>query len=231
MELHKWYYPNLQAQDAKYAAQELVGRILGFPSNVLERKSVKIETGDMPEVGDLISMIADDGFPEWAGVFKFLPQDGGIHAAVTWTKLSYVREISESNYNTVLLSDNVYPLVHYKFLKRLLSVVPDDVYGVNLQYRKTVVAPESVATVGDYEILSNCVGTGFNYLFTPKGAAAFLDMWRQMPRAAGRSLIFEAYQKDPDTFPVEKWCAVKPMVACWSRLLIGPDTPLSGVDR
>lgn len=235
MRLDKWYYTNQDENDAKHCAQQLVRYILRFPPEVYERKPVKIENKDMPRRDDLIAMLIDDGFPEWAEAYKKkrIPVSG---IAVEWTRMSYLREISEGEYNTVLMSDNIYPLVSFSELTKLLSVVPDDIYALKLVYRDSdrntsVAVPTGEGALTGYKLFSGGVGTGFYYLFTPEGAGVFLDLWRQMPEIDFRKVVLEGYQKDPDNFPTHKWYVVSPNLFKHARHIIGEDTILSFRDH
>ena len=229
MRLDKWYYTNQDENQAKHAAQQVVSYILRFPPDIYERKPVKIQNVDMPQCDDLISMVIDDGFPEWADVFRSWGEVFVSAIAVAWTRLSYLREISESPYNTVLLSDNIYPLVSYDYLTKLLSFVPDDIYGLRLTYRRDSDGLTSMLVpINDqYKLFSGAIGTGFYYLFTPEGANVFLDMWRQVPEVNFREVVLKGYQRTPNNFPLDKWYAFSPALIKHALHIIGEDTVLS----
>ena len=222
MRLDKWYYTNQSEHHAKHAAQQLVRYILGFPPDVYERKPVKIENVDLPLRDDLISMVIADGFPEWGEMFAVWAGIPTSAIAVAWTKLSCLREISENPYNTVLVTDNVYPMVAFDYLTKLLSSVPDDIHGLNLIMRDdpSLNLRERVIEIDSrHTLFSSAIGFGFYYLFTPEGAGMFLDMWKQDILAKFEEIILRRYQKDPNNFPVNKWyCYVPGLVVHSGRI-------------
>ena len=216
MEFHKWYYTNQTKHEAKHAAQQIVRGIFGFPSDVFQRKSVMMEDVNMLERDDLLSMIADDGFSEWAEYWgeNFILPD----VAARWTKASYLRQISEGIENVALLADNFYPVVSYNALIDVLSFVPDNAYGLRLAdlywdewEEKGSGLAKSVAVTSDgFNLFSGDLGYGFWFVFTPEGAGAFLDMWRRMPEAKADKVLLRGYENDPDNFLLDKWYSCTP---------------------
>ena len=212
MKLDKWYYTNQMKHEAKHAAQQIVRGIFDFPSDVFQRKSVVMEDVNMSKRDDLLLMIADDGFPEWAEYWgdNFILPD----VAARWTKVSYLRQISEGTENVALLADNFYPVVPYNVLTEVLSFVPDNAYGLRLVhwYWDEWVKPGKVVESGPdgFSLFSGDLGYGFWFLFTPAGAGAFLDLWREMPEVKADKLLVSACKKDLDNFPLDKWYSCTP---------------------
>lgn len=227
MRLDKWFYTNQDENYEKHAAQRLVSSILGYPPDVYERKPVMIQNVDIPSYDDLISMVSDAGFPEWEDVFRGWGEKYATRLAVQWSRLNYLREISEGTDNTYLGTDIQYPMVSYDYLQHLLTDIPDDIYAVNFTYRISddfASLCEPVAVINDYRILSGYVAPVFYYLFTPAGAGWFLDTWRHMPELDFREVVFKAYLASPDGFALHKWYVIQPTVVHQAQTILDSDS-------
>ena len=230
MKLDKWYYTNQDDQHIKHVAQQLVGGILGYPSDVYEKRPVKMQNVNMPKRDDLISMVLDDGFTEWGEAYKSVNgRPSALSIAVKWTKMSCLREISENGYNTVLVTDNVYPKVFYAQLIKLLAHVPDDIYGLCLSGGESTLITDGIEIDGRNKLFASAIGNSFYYLLTPEGATVFLDLWRQDARSNYHEIVFRAYQKAPDNFPVHKWYRWSPSLVVHSGLIFGDRQSLLSV--
>ena len=227
MKLHRWYFTNQDEHRYKAAAQLLVRGILKFPHDIFQRKPVMMENASMPRRDDLLAMIRDDGFAEWADFYNDLSSNRRSDLAAMWTKLHYIREIGEGSDNIVLMSDNLYPLVSFDIIEQITDIVPDDIYGLNFEYRGWDEFPdcEVFDSFDKWTIYSGYVGTGFKFLFTPIGARAFMDIWRCHPQYAARELLFRVYQSNP--FPRDKWLAISPSAISVAGLLMGEDNILN----
>lgn len=214
--IDKVYYINQDNRVDRHWTQMFAMEFFGVPYDRIVRFRSRIQNSELPDLHDIIEMMADDGFPEWHVCENPRHANHPTWLASIWSKLSVIREIGEANVNAIMMSDvnylmgflNRYDLgdfsapIKFPYLERACDNLKDmKVLNFGKSYRNWSVASELNVEIkpshipGIYHPM--VYGRFGAVLFTPEGAVEVLKWYRKFAHLKSDSLFANIFRAMP----------------------------------